>query len=64
MPKVDVEGESSKKKGRKRKETKKKKNILNHEHVFGICNKTSHVFKMFRLVKIVGFALWPLLREF
>jgi len=54
MPKVDVEGESS----------KKKKNILNHEHVFGICNKTSHVFKMFRLVKIVGFALWPLLREF
>ena len=46
MPKVDVEGEFKKK--RKGKETKKY--ILNHEHVFGICNKTSRVFKMFRLV--------------
>jgi len=48
MPKVDVEGQSSKKKknGKERKRNKKKKkNILNHEHVFGICNKTSRVFK-------------------
>jgi hypothetical protein len=28
MPKVDVEGESSKKKGRKRKETKKKEKYI------------------------------------
>jgi hypothetical protein len=38
--------QKKKKKERKEKETKKKKkNILNHEHVFGICNKTSRVFK-------------------
>jgi hypothetical protein len=55
-----------KKKGKERKgkKTKKKeKNILNHEHIFGICNKTFRVFKMFRLVIhqrnswTVGFAL-------
>jgi len=47
MPKVDVEGQSSKKKKRKgkKKKQKKKKNILNHEHVFGIFNKTSRVLK-------------------
>jgi len=57
---------------RKGKETKKKYiyiyiYILNHEHVFGICNKplaSSKCLDWLSIKEIVGFAIWFLLREF
>jgi hypothetical protein len=41
--------------------------ILNHEHVFGICNKplaSSKCLDWLSIKEIVGFAIWFLLREF
>jgi hypothetical protein len=70
MPKVDVEGESSKKKKKWKGKEKKQKiyiYILNHEHVFGICNKplaSSKCLDWLSIKEIVGFAIWFLLREF
>jgi len=67
MPKVDVKGESSKKKEKKGKEKKQKEiySTMNMSLVSIIKPlASSKCLDWLSIKEIVGFALWPLLRKF